>query len=454
MPKIASKVRGDSKQKRRNRAKGVIEWMTEVPDDWISIEDVRSETQLGPISCSNYQTLIEKWRQAIRWRDDMDDVLSVMLAVAASTIQQGDQLFLMVVGNASGGKSQFCDGFNISKYCYQLEYLTGFFSGYKDKNEKGKDFSLINRVNTMCMITSEGDVLMSNPNFVDIMAKSRRLFDGKASATYKNLDEDRFYNWIRLTWIIAGTYAMLEKDHSSLGDRFLKIFVKSPEEDERRKILKHAGRNAWQAVRNKSEEGKNLNVSEVVDAQRMTGGYIDWLRDNTEKLNHIQCENSYFDQCESLALLVSMLRARPAKDEESEATKEEPNRLHIQFVRLMSCLTMVLNKSEVDDEVMRRVKKVAFDTGYGVVQDIVRLLYSKDSYISSKAIALYLDRTDETIRKILRFLRRLGVVELLQDAEERERNNRNSPTRGRSGGKKVATWGLTPYVVELCEEVM
>ena len=185
----------------------------------------------------------------------MDDVLSVMLAVVLSTVQKGDQLFCMVVGDASGGKTRLCEGLLVSKHCYSLEHLTGFFSGYKD--DEGNDYSLINRVNRKCMITPEGDVMMSNPAFPQIMAQQRRIFDGSAGATYKNLKEDREYKGLRTPWIIAGTPVMMEKDQASLGDRFLKVYLGSPTQDQRREILSRVSRSAIEAVKCESD-GKEI----------------------------------------------------------------------------------------------------------------------------------------------------------------------------------------------------
>lgn len=444
MPKLAERIDAQ----RKEQADKILEMVEPVPEEWIEQVDVEADS-LSPLPCTRFSDLVEAWRKAIRWRFDLDVVLSTMLAVSTSTLQKGDQIFLMVVGAAGGGKSQLCDGMTISRYCYQLEHLTGWFSGYKD-HEGGKDYSLITRVNTNCMVTSEGDVLMSNLNFQEVMSKGRRIFDGKASATYKNMDEDRFYNWIRLTWIVAGTFEMLEKDNASLGDRFLKIFMESPTERERRRILRTSGRNAWNAVKQTSQPGKEINNDELVRAQRMTGGYADWLRENVHLLDSVQCDDKYFEECEHLALLVAIFRARPARDEDREATKEEPNRLNAQFTRIMCTQTMVLNKTEVDEEVMKRIRRLAFGTGYGIVQDIIRLLYTSDHFVSSKAIALYLDRSDEHVRKYMRFLRRIKAVHMEADAV----NAKTKPRGARTGGKRAQCWGLTPYVEKLCDEVL
>jgi len=370
----------------------------------------------------------------------MDDVLSVMLATASSTMRQGDQLFLMVIANASGGKSEFCDGLTVSKHCYQLEQLTGFFSGVKDK--EGNDYSLITRVNKTCMITSEGDVMMNNPQFTQIMAQQRRIFDGKASATYKTLLEDRFYEGLRLTWIIAGTHAIMEKDQASLGDRFLKVVMESPDDTERRHIQNKISQIALDSVRVEAE-GSATKESKIRDAQSRTGGYVDWLRDNANKLNDIQVEDRYLVKCEDLAQIVAVLRVRPPKSEHAEVTVEEPNRLTHQFVRLMCCLSLVLNREDVDDEVMRRVQKVALDTGRGVVLELMRLLFNSAQPLAVRQIAESIDRTEDYTRKLLRFLQKIRVV-----------NSTNSVESKSKFPPRKASWQISDRMRILCTGVL
>ena len=417
----------------------ILEWLVPVPKAWIEApkEGKVAKESLESMPCESYEDLIDTWKKALRWRSHMDDVLSVMLAVVTSTVQQGDQLFLMVIGDPGGGKTRFCDGMLISKHCHQLEYLTGFFSGMKD--EEGNDYSLINRVNRKCMITPEGDIMMSNPNFVQIMAQQRRIFDGTGGATYKNLKEDRAYKGLRTPWIIAGTPAMMERDQASLGDRFLKVYMEPPMQNERKKILRQISRAALEAVA-VTADGEKVVGHKMQAGYQKTGGDIDWLRDNTDLLAKVQVLEEHIEQCEDMAEFIAFMRARPSKEEEGSAGKEEPNRLNHQFIRLMCCLTVVLNKTKVDDDIMRRVKKVAMDTGRGPVLNLVRHIYDmSELYTTSTTLSIKLDMKEETVKKYLRFLKKIGVIQLATDA----------------GAKKsrVLLWGLTPYIRDLCDRV-
>lgn len=576
-PKVAATpVKGRNEaQKRLDQLKVILGMLAPVPSEWIvavTADGIKKDAPLEPKLCTNYRDLIMAWRKALKWRQDMDDVLCFMLAIVTSTVQQGDQLFGMVIGDpgciagdtpiydpitrkaftvseryrqekefhvlakdeygvtiktkalppikypptqlyeitfsdankvrvslnhqllekegyvfvsdllgdlenldtyefpslgtsikilsiekgqvetyydflvptlnnyyANGafhhncGKTRFCDGLLVSKHCHALEYLTGFFSGKTD--EHGNDYSLISRVNRKCMITPEGDIMMQNPNFVQIMSETRRIFDGTVSATFKTQLEDKRYGGLRTPWIIAGTPSMLEKDHASLGDRFLKMYMESPPQNERREILKRVSRAALEAVATQAD-GEELVGAKLKEAYQLTGGYINWLRDNTHLLGEIKVAEHHLEHCEYLAEFVAFLRARPTKDDDSINTKEEPNRLGGTFVRLMCCEAMVLNKTEVDDEVMRRIQKGALHTGRGIVLDILTIMRaSENQYISCKALAVQMDITEEKIQKVLRFLGKIGGLQLSSSA-----------------GVKRSTkplWGFTPLMREL-----
>lgn len=396
----------------------LVGWLKPVPEEWL--EKVTPDGQpigekIVPAKCTTYRDLTSTWKQAFKWRQDLDDVLSVMLSLALSTNQQGDQLFCMVIGDAGSGKTEMCDGMLVSSCCYPLEHLTGFFSGYKGNDGDGKDFSLITRVNGKLMITPEGDVLMSNPKAQEIMAQQRRIFDGVSGATYKNLDEDRRYTGLRTPWIIAGTPALLDGEQSRLGDRFLKVFIESPSESQRQEVLRRISRAAFNAVQSESV-GEDLVGEHKLLARRMTGGYVDWLRSNTSLLSEISCDDKYLDACELMGDLTSYLRARPGKMEDAKPTREQPTRLTSQFTRLLACLTVVLNRTEVDDEVLRRVRKVALDTGAGIGREVLDILAEADNqYTPNRVFHLKMDYNKLSIDRQIRLMYRIGALTLSTD---------------------------------------
>ncbi len=429
-----------------------------VPDEWRAGAAGRNAVvgegkELKPVECSKWRDVVNAWKGALRWRQEIEDALAVMLAVAASTSQVGDQLFLMVLADPGSAKSRLCDAMLVSKRCFALEHLTGFHSGWK--GEGGEDCSLISRINHLTLITPEGDVVMSSPHFDEIMSQQRRIFDGSSGATYKNSSEDKRHTGLRTPWIIAGTLALLDKNQARLGDRFIRVRIDPPDHDEKRAILRSVGFSALRSVVQTSNGDATTSIEGFMrEAYQLTGGYVDWLRDSMEKevSSLVIDEEPLIDECAELAEFTAMFRARPAPTKkdgtETHETKELPSRLTHQFVRLACCLAVVTNSKSIDADVMRRVKKVAIDTSRGRTTDMAKHLYTVERgpyevmsggdygrFVGD--VANHANMGEDACRTVLRFLKTIGVAK---------------PFRLEDSGP--IKWKLTDKATELWKRVM
>ncbi len=435
-----------SLEKRKEILPGLLSLLVPLPGAWLSSVKKIKEQGAKTLECSSWEVLLKDWKHAMHWRGELGDVLSVMLAVATSTELPGDQLFLQVIGDAGSGKSRFCDGMLTSPKCYPLEHLTGFHSGWKDK--EGNDYSLLGRINFTTLITAEGDTLISSPHFQEIMSQQRRIFDGKSSASYKNSKEDKNYSGLRTPWIFVGTPVLMSLDQSRLGDRFLRVFIGQPPIHEKRAIVGVSGHAQLRGIlgAEPSENGKG----DMGTASSRTGGYVNWLRANVEeRLQTLKVDRkSLVAECALLAEFTADMRARPdptlkkGSDRESAATKELPTRLVQQLVRLACCLCVVLNKESPDLEVMRVVRKVAVDTSRGKMLNIVSQLHRRgDSGASTEWIATILGEGNASIRDSLRFLKSIDVVQ-------------SHSRKSKNGVRETPRWSLTERMKELCEFVL
>lgn len=409
-----------------------------VPIDWLVAQPPGNNNHVAnvePQPCDNWNKCRSAWEDALEWRDELSEVMITMLAVAASTNQSGDnQLFLRVIGDPGSAKTRMCKGLLVSRHCKLLLHLKSFHSGFKMPGQDNVDCSLVSRISGLCLITPEADALTLGTNSDQLDSQARQIFDGESGSTYSNNNEDRHYKGLRSPWIQAGTPALMDKDQSRLGDRFLRIRIEQPDEETKQSILLRALRNERKAV----IETANGTESSIIPpklrkAYAITGGYVDWLRANIEeKISEVERNISEHIErlCVDMAILTADMRARPnndAKKTETFPTKELPSRLVSQLGRLAMCAAVVMNKQEVDSEVMRIVRKVALDTAHGHTLNIVQWMcchnprsnppgktYHETGGISEKTLAVWCNMTVEKVSSYLMFLRKIGVVEIKQ----------------------------------------
>ncbi len=422
-----------------DRQVALIELLNKVevaPSDWFtphhlngSAAHYNGSPNIEPAPCHEWSKCEAVWRDALEWRSELGDAICVMLAVAASTNQSGDnQLFLQVVGDPGSAKTRLCKGLLVSKKCKLILHLKSFHSGFK--GEDGKDVSLVSRINGLCLITPEADALSIGMSWDQLNSQMRQIFDGDTGHTYGNSSDDTHYKGLRCPWIQAGTPALMDKDQSRLGDRFLRIRIEEPTENIKRAILLRALRNERSAVL----ETSNGTESSIIPpklrrAYELTGGYVDWLRANIEeKIALVEMDDAAEQWCIDLATLVADMRARPNMDpkkHEVNHTKELPSRLVGQFGRLALCLAVVLNKQSVDADVLKIIRRVALDTAYGHSLNITRWLCSpnprgitkpyQESGLMTETLAVWCGMTPQRMQDYLLFLRKIDVLKLRGD---------------------------------------
>lgn len=414
--------------------------------DWFSpgsagvhTESTTRDNSMEARPCHSLKECEAAWDQeqggALHWRADLSDTLKVALAVCASTQQSGNQLFVDVVGSPGSAKTTILEGALTSHHCVHVENLTKIISGFKHPDDAQKDCSFIARSNNKTWITCEFDTILSSPQYGELMGKIRRVFDGKTSATYGNMDKDRIYNALRTPWIRAGTWRMLSQDQSQLGDRFIRVIINDPTEQDRREIMRSAIRAERRAMTQRSNGTSGGIVDEKTRrAYALTGGYVDWLWANgEEKVNQIEANitEEQEDYCMDLAELSALWRARPtaknkwaAPSYELDGHTEIPTRLCRQNMRLASHLAVVMNKEEVDADVLRVVRKVALDTAHGHSKNIASWLcahnteepggksHQEHGGIFESRIVQWSDMKSENMVDYLLFLRKIGVLQM------------------------------------------
>jgi hypothetical protein len=414
------------------------EWATEV------VAPEAPKQKLESIACNDYAELISSWRKALKWTYAMDVTLSVMLACVTSTDIPGDQLWIRVIGPPGSAKSTLCEAIsNCTEFTFPTSVQRGFHSGYVgSKDDAGKDSSLIPLINGKTVIIKDGDTLLTSPSRDQILGELRDIWDRVTRAHYKN-HKHSVYDNLSVTCIIAGTRSLRRLNRACRGDRFLDtiIYDRAQQDIELEgEILSRAGFASLRNFKQETNDDSNGLSERMREATRITSGYVEWLRNNAKQLAlKVHCPDSVVHTCVKLGDLVSHMRARPEKDEDEEDDEVElATRLTSQFVRLANCLAIVMNKTEVDAEVMNRVYKVALDTSRGNHLTIAKELFKQENGIDARLLSIRVKKSDVHVRKVLHFMHSIGMV-------------RPDLTVKKSGAQRVNkhVWMLTPKMRRL-----
>jgi hypothetical protein len=256
----------------------------------------------------------------------------------------------------------------------------------------------------------------------------------------------RNYTGLRITVILCGTDSLRLLDSSELGERFIRVYIMESIDDAQEDAI--LWRVANRSARNLSVESNGEAMShyepERATAMALTGGYVNWLRENaTDIIGTIGKPEWALRQCARLGKFVAHLRARPSKHQEERSGREFATRLVAQYVRLAGCLALVLNRSSIDTEIMRRVRRAAMETSAGNTLDIFRKLYGTEDGMTADAIANGTVQPDEKTRFLLRFMRQIGIVEVYTP---------ETGIRGLNNAKPK--WILTEKLRQLYNEIL
>lgn len=425
----------------------LIEMIRDVPDSWKPEGQnalVYHASDLACTPCDSYEEVVNEWSKAAEWSEGHDRAYSVGLSCILSTEARDDQLWCKIVAPSGSGKSMLCAAFATNKrYTKEVNILTGFHSGWQNKgDDESTDNSLIHQIDKKTMITKDGDTLLQQPNLQQILSQARDIYDG-ASQSYYRTGKGRAYKNVRMTWILCGTSSLHKLDSSELGERFIDcVIMKDIDQSLEEAIL---WRKANQAARMKimDSKTKTYHDDKMERAMALTGGYINYLRGNAQKLlDQVEVEPRCIRYCMSLARIASYLRCRPSKSQNEEVEREIPTRLVSQLMRLAKCCSVVINRQEIDSEVMRRVRQCAIDTSRGRTFEICSKLYKyAGNGLETREVAALTNQPEEEESKMLRHLKKIDAVH---------------GARGKVNGVYAGhvKWRLSPTMYDLFREVI
>jgi len=424
----------------------LLDNVEDVPEEeWIekSEELDDSKPKLTPLECNSFEAVLEAWSKAMKWTRGLQKGLVAMLCSVASTMQLGDQIWIRIVGPAACGKSTLCEAVTVSKYVIAKSTMRGFHSGYVAADGKDKSLAMLAKGKTL--ITKDGDTLLQAPNLPQILSEGRDLYDRVSRTSYRH-GGDKNYEGHSMTWILCGTSSLRAIDRSELGERFIDCVIMEQIDDELEDlILERVVEKAIDNIDIRMEENDpdKFQDPNLTEAMRLTGGYADYLRENSDRLYaKVEVNDQVRRTLTRLGKMVAYMRARPSERQDETAERELASRLTAVFARVAKSVAVVLNKEDVDDEVMEYVREYAFDTARGKTMHIVEFLYGEDDGALTQAVLMCpkIGGNEEHVKKLLRFLKQIGVVELFSRAE--------------GGVRSQPKWRLTDTFHNLMSEVL
>lgn len=448
----ALKVGGTGASGRLEALSGLLGRIEQAPEAWRiggassgsskAIKTDKPSMELLP--CSDYRTMIQAWRKAMKWTEGLDHALSSMLSSVISTMSVGDQLWFKIIGPASCGKSTLCEAVSTAQqYVLAKSTIRGFHSGFSD-GEGGEDHSLISKVAGKTLVTKDGDTLLQSPNLPQILSEARDVYDTVSRTSYRN-KASKDYSGIRMTWLLCGTSSLRAIDSSELGERFLDcvIMEKIDDELEDEILLRVAHRSEANMAIAVDTDMESQQDPSMTIAMQLTGGYVCYLRENAQLiLGAITMGSEAIIRCARLGKFVAYMRARPSTRQDETAEREFAARLVSQHVRLSKCLAAVLNRKEVDSIVLERVTKVAMDTSRGISLSIVQTLRQHPAGLFQSTIAMNANLDEHRVKSMLSFMRKVGIVLLY------------TPPSVEGGPTHKPRWVLTPMFKKLYDDVM
>lgn len=423
-----------------------------VPEEWLREPSTASRNRhskggdtIPCKPCASYQELMEAWEKALYWTDGLDHGLVSMLASIASTMVVGDQLWLKVIGIPSCGKSVLCEALSTSvEHVLARSTIRGFNSGYRVTADDDEDNSLITQLFDKTLIVKDGDTLLQAPNLSQILSELRDIYDGANRPEYRNR-MSKIYTGLRMTFLLSGTPSLRSLDTSELGERMLDCVIMDQIDEELEDrigwIKIQETMSQLKLIANKNDP-KTQHVPEMAEAMALTGGYVNYLRENVSvSLPEVKFPIEAGKRCQKLAKFVAYLRSRPSVFQKETVEREFSPRLIGQLGRLAGCLAFVLNLDEVTDEVMQRVRRIAMDTARGDTLRMTQEIFeSEEDGLTMTALSILIGRSTHHTKKLLNHMSQIGIVKSFQV---------------KTKGVRVRTlWGLTEPLQKLYREVL
>lgn len=360
--------------------------------------------------------------------EDMRTALNIMLAVCLSNDISSDPLWLYVVGPPGAGKTMMLQALSTSPRCVFRSTVTphSLVSGWRE----GKDPSLIPLLAGRTFVVKDWTEILTlqQASQDEIFSTLRGAFDGTVRRQFGN-GVMREYTNCRFSILAGVTHAIHGHKKASLGERFMKLQLRTPQG-------KHA--NAIQRAALLSI-GKEREIEESL--QKVVAGYL-----KNEALEMPEFDEVSISKLNAMVNMIAVIRAQVERDwrEVELAYRPVPEmgtRLIKQLGKLGRALAFMFGEKTVGKRSMDIVRRVAFDTAYGFHLDIVEAMMKLSGRATKGEVC------EKTGVPMMTLSRRFEDLQLLRVVE---RDGEQAP--GSQGGRASIVYKVCDEIAELWTE--
>ncbi len=285
-------------------------------------------------------------------------IIEVLLAVYISTfLEKANPIWLMVVGNPSSNKTTLTDLFKKCSDVYRLDTLTSnpFISGQREKKGE-KAFDLLPALDGKCFIIKEYATFFgrSDEMVKQLLSDLTAIYDGeygkhsplRGTVTYKS-------TFSHIGCVTPHALNSRQKYMNSVGARFLFLRIPSLSREER-----EGGLDTFWATRPK--KSKN-DITDLIT--KFCERIQEYMNKSPEILFSSETQKTLNMYATFIARTRGVVISEATNQETSNGGKqtnyevcdiqiEEPFRALKQLKKLAECLTLIHQKSKVDQRTM------------------------------------------------------------------------------------------------------
>lgn len=305
--------------------------------------------------------------------DDFDPI-KVAISTVLSNFIEGDPVWMFLVACPGVGKSEMLGMFKQSQDVYTTSSITpnALISGAIPY--KGKEPSLLPKLDgkTLCIKDFSTIQTMRDTERDSLLGILRDAYDGSAGKVFGTGESKHFESKFSILAGVTPSIYDLEYQFSSLGERFLKIFIgEYLEHKDQIKIIEKAMENVGHEVKMRDEFSAAM-YNFIENTKEFIAKYKDRpisLDPKTEK------------KIAYLAAWCSRMKGTVNRDKyerdiiTNKAYTEVGTRTGKQLKRLMLCFPTVIYSRKEDESDYKILKRVALDSISAKREDIFRAVY-------------------------------------------------------------------------------